>query len=586
MIKLSFRQKLFISLSIIFTVFTLLVLLFQFNREKNYRKSQLENTLDNVTELAHNYIARYHLAENKDFGRLDSLMEIIPVPNIRVTVIGAEGTVLYDSEVPDYETMENHLARPEVRESVASDAGANIRESATTGNIYYYYAKFYSVYFIRTAALYDVRVENFLHVEKLFIFYLVLLFLITFLVLLFITRRISETITKLKDFVVRLRSGEVVDRAIEFSRDELGTISRQITSIYKELDDARKNVLIEKNKLYSHLNALNEGVAFFSPEKDKVLANNHFIQYLNLISDKSTISAEYIFKIREMERIVGFIDQQLENSGAIRGDDLPQTELDLSKNNRYFNVKCVFFQDRSFEIVITDTTKLEKRKLIKQQMTSNIAHELKTPVATVMGYLETLQHNTISPEKQKYFIDKAHTQARRLSDLIEDISTLNSIEEAGENFVFEPVNIANVVSEVQEQLKLKLDEHHIKVHSDLPGKLIVNGNRSLLISVFYNLFDNVIKYGGDRIGIYISNYLEDKKNYYFSFANTGNDIDEKHFSRIFERFYRIDDGRSRKSGGTGLGLAIVKNAILLHNGEISARKYKERGVEFLFSLGK
>lgn len=586
MIKLSFRQKLFISLSIIFTVFTLLVLLFQFNREKNYRKSQLENTLDNVTELAHNYIARYHLAENKDFGRLDSLMEIIPMPNIRVTVIGAEGTVLYDSEVPDYETMENHLARPEVRESVASDAGANIRESATTGNIYYYYAKFYSVYFIRTAALYDVRVENFLHVEKLFIFYLVLLFLITFLVLLFITRRISETITKLKDFVVRLRSGEVVDRAIEFSRDELGTISRQITSIYKELDDARKNVLIEKNKLYSHLNALNEGVAFFSPEKDKVLANNHFIQYLNLISDKSTISAEYIFKIREMERIVGFIDQQLENSGAIRGDDLPQTELDLSKNNRYFNVKCVFFQDRSFEIVITDTTKLEKRKLIKQQMTSNIAHELKTPVATVMGYLETLQHNTISPEKQKYFIDKAHTQARRLSDLIEDISTLNSIEEAGENFVFEPVNIANVVSEVQEQLKLKLDEHHIKVHSDLPGKLIVNGNRSLLISVFYNLFDNVIKYGGDRIGIYISNYLEDKKNYYFSFANTGNDIDEKHFSRIFERFYRIDDGRSRKSGGTGLGLAIVKNAILLHNGEISARKYKERGVEFLFSLGK
>ncbi len=114
-------------------------------------------------------------------------------------------------------------------------------------------------------------------------------------------------------------------------------------------------------------------------------------------------------------------------------------DMDLQKNNRYFNVKCVFFQDKSFEIVISDTTKLEKRRMIKQQMTSNIAHELKTPVSSVMGYLETLQHNNLDPEKKKYFIDKAHAQAKRLSDLIEDISTLNKIEEAGENFAFESV---------------------------------------------------------------------------------------------------------------------------------------------------
>ncbi len=261
-------------------------------------------------------------------------------------------------------------------------------------------------------------------------------------------------------------------------------------------------------------------------------------------------------------------------------------DMDLQKNKRYFNVKCVFFQDKSFEIVISDTTKLEKRRMIKQQMTSNIAHELKTPVSSVMGYLETLQHNNLDPEKKRYFIDKAHAQAKRLSDLIEDISTLNKIEEAGENFEFKKLKIRKIVDEVEEHLEQRLHEKHIKVMDDISKKLEVEGNESLLFSVFYNLFDNVIKYGGDHIEIKLSNYLEDKKYLYFSFANTGSDIDEKHLTRIFERFYRIDDGRSRKTGGTGLGLAIVKNAIQLHHGEISARKYKDGGIEFLFSLAK
>lgn len=583
---MSFRQKLFISLSAVFTVFTVLVVVFQYDREKKFKSSQLEGQLDILTEITHNYIESNAIGESGNYRMVDSLMSVLPGQNIRLTVISPSGEVLYDSEVSGYKSMENHLERPEIRHSVVSGSGANIRESATTGSSYYYYAKFYSDYFVRTATLYDVNIRDFLHVEKLFIFYLVLLFLVTAVILLFITRRVSETVSKLKDFIIRLRSGEEPDESIQFPRDELGTISSQITSLYKELSDAQKMLLIEKNKLYSHLSALNEGVAFFSPQKEKVLANNHFIQNLNLLSEKSTISAEKIFEVRELEPIVKFIDEQLEGSGDRSTDDLPQMEMDIQTGKKHFNVMCVFFQDRSFEIVITDDTRLEKRRLMKQQMTSNIAHELKTPVATVMGYLETLQHNSIDPEKKLYFIEKAHAQARRLSDLIEDLSTLNKIEEAGGNYVFKPIEIGEVVREVQEQLKLKLEENHINVHVDLPGKISINANRSLLFSVFYNLFENVIKYGGDRPEIYISNYLKDKRNYYFSFANTGTEIDDTHLTRIFERFYRIDDGRSRKTGGTGLGLAIVKNAIQLHNGEISARRYETGGLEFLFSLAR
>jgi len=582
---MSFRYRLFISFSTIFTIFTLLVLIFQYDREKKFKTAQLENTLDNITEIAHNYLVKNSIVESGKFLQLDSLLEILPAENIRFTLISPAGEVLFDSEVSGYQSMENHLERPEIQESVITGSGANIRESATTGNSYYYYAKFYGDYYVRTATLYDVRIKYLLHVEKIFIFYLALLFILTSLTIHFYTRKFSEIISKLRYFIVKLRSGEELEESIEFPRDELGSIGSEFVSLYKELNDAQKRLLIEQNKLYSHLSALNEGVAFFSPQKKKLLANNHFVQNLNLLSEKSSLSPENIFDLRELKPILKFIDRQL-NESYVLSDELPSKEMDLQKGNRYFNVKCVFFQDKSFEIVITDATKLEKRRLIKQQMTSNIAHELKTPVATVMGYLETIQHDSIDPEKKQYFVEKAHGQALRLSELIDDLSTLNRIEEGGEHYEFDSVSIAKVIIEVQEQLKLKLDEARISVHLDLPGKLKINGNKSLLFSIFYNLFENAIKYGGEDIDIHLANYLEDKQNYYFSFANTGTGIDDKHLNRIFERFYRIDDGRSRKTGGTGLGLAIVKNAIQLHNGEISARKYKEGGLEFLFSLEK
>ena len=527
-LKLKFQQRLFISFSVIFIIFTVLVLAFQYQREKEFKRSQLESRLDIMAELTHNYIQGNSILLDGDFPKIDSLSDIIPESNIRITVIDPQGVVLYDSEVEEYALMENHLQRPEVRESVASEFGANIRESSTTGSSYYYYARFFSDYFVRTAALYDVQIRNFLDVEKPFIIYLASLFLFISLLILLMTRRFSETIQRLKDFAVRLSSGQAEEVSIDFPDDELADIGKQISSIYAEMRNAQEEVLVEKNKLYSHLSALNEGIAFFSPDKKKLLTNNQFIQNLNLISDKSTISAEKLFKVEALKPIVKFIDKQLANKEGIQEDQLPMAEIDLEKENRYFNVKCVFFQDLSFEIVITDTTKLEKRRLIKQEMTSNISHELKTPVATVMGYLETLEANNLDPEKQKYFISKAHAQAKRLSDLVEDITSLNKIEEAGKHYSFKSVNISSIVSEVKEDMQQKLEENGIKVHISIPDKLVLQGNESLLFSVFYNLFDNVIKYGGKDIEIHLSTYLEDDSFYYFSFSNTGTSVRRMH----------------------------------------------------------
>jgi len=584
--KLGYRQKLFIYLSVIFIVFTVLVLLFQYKREKDYKRAQIEVSLNNITELTSNYIENKNLRRLGNYTAIDSLQNYIPSKNVRITILDKSGKVLYDSEVKDIGSMENHLSRPEIQKAIKNISGSNIRESQTTGYEYYYYAKSYSNLFIRAAAHYDVAVKNFLHVEKVFIIYLILLFFITWVLLSFMVKNATNTLIKLKDFAVDLSKGIEIDKNVKFPDDEFGTISNQIIDIYGKLNIAKDRVEIEKNKLFSHLNALNEGIAFFKSDKKVVLRNKHFIEFLNIISDKSNISAEKIFKVKEFKPLSDFIEKNLNSDKVIQKDDLPHFEETIDKNKRTFNIHAICFTDQSFEIVIKDITKLEKQRIIKEQLTSNVAHELKTPITIILGYLELVKNNNLSKQDFKKYINSAYLQSERLSELIQDISTLNKIAEARDQYKMELINLNNLIFEVKDSFDLKLEKNNVKVKFRLAKPIFISANKSLLSTVFYNLFENAIKYGGNNIEICVNNYLEDGNFYYFSFSNTGNTINEKHFLRIFERFYRVDESRARTDGGTGLGLAIVKNAIQLHGGNITVSNNNDNGVEFLFTLAK
>ncbi len=227
-----------------------------------------------------------------------------------------------------------------------------------------------------------------------------------------------------------------------------------------------------------------------------------------------------------------------------------------------------------------------KQTLMRRQLTQNIAHEIKTPVASILGYTETLLSTPDIPhETAKRFLERTHVQAQRLTSLLADLSILNRVDYAPHVIAMHRVNVSQLVGDVVQDVELALKKKDMKLNNYLPEDIIVNGNESLIYSIFSNLIDNSINYAGEgsTIEILASDTIQ---HWNFIYRDNGMGVEEQHLSRLFERFYRVDKGRSRSMGGTGLGLAIVKNAVLQHNGTITVEKLDEGGLQFKFSLKK
>ncbi len=229
----------------------------------------------------------------------------------------------------------------------------------------------------------------------------------------------------------------------------------------------------------------------------------------------------------------------------------------------------------------------ERNRELKHEMTNNIAHELKTPVSSIRGYLEILLGDKpVSDDKKRYFLERSYYQTLRLSDLINDVALITKMEEAAAIFEKEKVNVRDAAQEAIEELAFRIDPATIDIQNNLESNLEIVGNKSLIFAIFRNLLENAINYAGEQITIGLKCYKEDADYYYFLFYDTGCGVKPEYLEKIFDRFVRIDQGRSRRNGGTGLGLSIVKHAVLFHNGTIEAKNRKTGGLEFYFTLKK
>ena len=582
---LSFSQRLFVTVVFLFVTFAVCFIAFQYQREKTYKSEVLNIQLQSYNDQLCNFIADNDL-------NIDSLQHYVAthmMPNLRVTIITPSGKVIYDNMRSDWKNFEDHSSRKEVQDALMYGSGYSIGRNSESieGEEYFYSARYYPPFrlIIRSALPYNLSLSEHLKADSSFLWFAFLICLVLIAFFHQFTRKLGMSITKLQQFAMKADRNEPIDIAIldTFPKNELGEISQHIIKIYKRLHRAKEALYIEREKLISHLQTSHEGLGIFTKERKEILINNLFIQYINNISDRNLSSSDSIFLIPELKPVTDFLNK---NEGNTSKEE-KRFSMHIDKNARSFMLECIIFQDFSFEISITDVTQEEERARLKRQLTQNVAHELKTPVSSIQGYLETIISNpNISQENLRTFLERSYVQSNRLTLLLRDISVLTRMDEAPEMVEKETVNLSRIVENILNEVALGLEEKQIRVVNLLPQDLIITGSSSLLYSIFRNLTDNAIAYAGIGIQITINCFREDEKFYYFSFADTGVGVPEEHLNRLFERFYRVDKGRSRKLGGTGLGLAIVKNAVLFHGGTIFAKNAPTGGLEFVFTLQK
>ena len=237
----------------------------------------------------------------------------------------------------------------------------------------------------------------------------------------------------------------------------------------------------------------------------------------------------------------------------------------------------------------------EDKIRIKRQLTQNAAHELKTPAASIHGYLESIPDHPDMPEdKKKHFLERCYAQSERMTKLLLDMSALTKLDEMDDNRSeaqreYRPVDVLQIIQNVLDDTALQLQEKGITSSLQTPQHIEVYGDQSLIYSIFRNLIDNAIAYatGASELKIACNEIEKEGRHFYeFLVSDNGTGVEAQHLNHLFERFYRVDKGRSRKLGGTGLGLAIVKNAVAAHGGQATALSTPGGGLTIRFTLAR
>ena len=385
MMKLSFRQRLFIYFAVLFTVFTVGIAIIEQSQEKDYKTEALKEKLDVYTNIIQAAISGNSL---KPEIAVASVKQMLP-SDLRITLIDAKGNVQYDNMVDDYSQMDNHLNREEIQLALQNGTGSYIRESESTHQPYLYYAKKTGDTYIRVALQYNIQLQRFLKADNLFLYLLIALFAISLWVIHRITKQFGTSIQQLRDFALQPSA-----HSTNFSSDELGEIGKKISENYQQAEEGKKNLQLEKQKLLQHISISEEGICFISAAHQVEFHNGLFMHHLNQITDTPQSNPAVILQDEIFSSLHQFLSSPQEN----------YFETQIKKQGKIFSLRASVFEDRSFEVILTDITQHEKTKQLKQEMTGNIAHELRTRITRIRAYLETILEQSLPEDKQQHFI--------------------------------------------------------------------------------------------------------------------------------------------------------------------------------------
>jgi two-component system, OmpR family, phosphate regulon sensor histidine kinase PhoR len=514
--------------------------------------------------------------------------EMTALTSIRYTVILPAGKVIGDSYI-DPSRMENHSDRPEVIKALSGKIATSIHGSSIEPYPMIYAAvpvelngRIYGV----VRASQNLEAVN----GKLNSFYkeaflgAILSALLGIFFCFLITRKLGKSIDEVKRGISRISADELSPRIHVHAISEIENLADTINEMAERLEKRVKTITSQRNELEAVLSGMSEAVIFVDMD-EHIINSNHAAESLLGINSEHARGRSVQEVIRN-SNLQNFIKRVLSSSAPVTEEIIVKFQSD-----RFFQAHGAILGNSLKRtigalIVLNDVTRMKHLENIRREFVANVSHELKTPVTSIKGFVETLKDGAIEdPEHARKFLDIILRHSDRLNSIIEDLLSLSRVEQEEENeqLHFDPVDVGEVVKNAVMACEPKAEEKNIWIEFKEIKDLMVMGNPALLEQAVVNLLDNAIKYSERGRSILVEAFPSGLEAV-IKVEDHGIGIPREYLSRIFERFYRVDKARSRDLGGTGLGLAIVKHIVQAHYGRVEVQSEYGKGSTFFIYL--
>lgn len=580
LIKQNLRFKLFIILltSLFFGLVTVgSVLYYQF---RSFLYQRVEYALEQSIALAEQSLDRQKILQNDTAylkGFADRIGQIL---HCRLTIIDISGKVLADSEVPvdQLPSVENHLQRPEIQQSLKETFGFHIRRSSTIGQNLLYTSKLIkyenrSIGFLRLAR-YAEETNRMLSTARMyFVGGGLLVLIISALLVTLLARKINRNLNAVIENARKIANGDLEAKIQINSKDELSELGSSLNEMAQKISIYLQESSREKQDLNTVLSSINEGIIAIESNKKIIFFNNKALKLLN--NDAQSVLGEYYYQVIRNQHLNFLLNNFFEKpfliSDEIQIDNKRTLEIVITP----FHIEA--HRRRGVVIVLRDISHYKKLEKIRRDFVANVSHEFKTPLAAIRGYAETLLDWALEdPNVNRKYVKKIVKQSDQLENLVSDLLQLARIERL-QNIELKAFDPTPVIQDVLNEYSEMAQNSRIRLHSQLQGNdTQILGDPEMFRSIMANLVDNAIKYTPEEGEVWVSCQINAKYGT-FSVKDNGIGIPLQEQERVFERFYRVDKGRSRAIGGTGLGLSIVKHLAELQQAEVWLQSEPERG---------
>lgn len=520
----------------------------------------LENTKHDMLYAVK--LVDYQLDESHDLkAQVDALNPLAYNDQTRLTVIDTNGEVLADSGSEEID--ENHKGREEVKQALSEGVGYATRYSSTVKRNMLYVAVFNKGYIVRLALPYNGIFDNLPTLVRP----LGVGAIMSLVIALFLSKRFANTLTApIQDITTQVTKMKDY-RELEFDSykyDEFNIIASKLEEQAKTIHDTMKKLKSEQIKINGILDQMKEGFVLLDSDLTVLMVNRKAQKLYGHTIKLNCSIKDFIFDFKIINALDHLSDEQ--------------QVVEVEKEKEFYNC-YVAKVDYGVTLLFVNITEQHNAMKMRQEFFSNVSHELKTPMTSIRGYSELLETGVINDkDASKKALDKIHDEVNNMSTLINDILMISRLENKDVDVIKHPVHLTPLVDEIIDTMQVEIDKKHLQVDKELED-ITYTSNHQHMHQLLSNLITNAIKYNVDGGKIIIKSY-QFGRNIIIEVSDTGRGISKIDQGRVFERFFRCDQGRDKETGGTGLGLAIVKHIVQYYQGNITLTSKLHEGTTF------